>query len=1018
MKIQKLASSLRFNLHSVVGLLAIAATCSLAVSALAQVPTDLTGGQFTANCGNATAVDVFDDGMLASGQYGVNNVAYTSDPDIVLVGNQWWIVWANGPGPTRGLEPFMAYLPPGASLSTTTVYPADPNGWHIVGANDQGTGTALAVAPIVSPGGWDTIAAETPSVDVGPDGTTSVYYAGHNLGATNFEVGIQTNVVNGQGNSDPVPAMVAQQPWEFADGLGAVLEQSVRWIPQLNKFVMFYTAGAWWDSPPTNHLGYAESTDGINWVNRQELDTPVSYYNQDFVYNPVRNRFEMVISNDPTGVGGGNGRDLVWREAATPSANWSDWQNEVTLLQHNASNNADWYASGLLSPAVKYGNLPGEQNRMYVFFHAYSTTGGMSIGRFYCDANTPATPNFTLTPTPTALNMTPSSSTTAAIAVTPMNGFADSVNFTVAGLPAGVSGTLTPTSSSTGTTLNISVPPGAAAGRYPVTITGTDGSLIAATTITLNISGQAQTITFDPVTTPINYGSGPFTVNATASSGLPVTYSVGGNATITGNTVTMNGSGTIIIAANQDGDSTYSAAPQATTSVYITPLPQTINFPTLPTQTAGATLDLHPYIYASSGLPIDFTLVGIPSNVCSISGTIATFAHPGTCIVIAFQWGGNGYAEATPQGQAVTVTQATPKISWLPPAPIIYGTPLGAAQLNATSSTPGAFVYSSPAGTILAPGPQILSVLFTPTDTTDYTSATAQVTINVSQPTVSLGVASGTQTYEVWTNFVIGPIFTGSRVPTGTVTLSNNGAAIVTLPLGGNGKAYYTTQPPLNVGVNNLTASYSGDKYFPPGLSATTTITVLPAPVNFQASCYGAQWYGASYQCTVNLSASTTSAPGGVITYSFDGGSPATVPIVNGNAPFTLPVIPPAGSHTLVLNYAAQGNFAAAGPLTRSFTTQQGQTQLQAYPSSYWLAAGSSLTISGTATTPNSGIPPGSVTVYDNGVAIGTAAIGATGNISYNVTNIAKGSHKYYATYSGSSNYSAATSATSTVTAN
>jgi hypothetical protein len=255
-------------------------------------------------------------------------------------------------------------------------------------------------------------------------------------------------------------------------------------------------------------------------------------------------------------------------------------------------------------------------------------------------------------------------------------------------------------------------------------------------------------------------------------------------------------------------------------------------------------------------------------------------------------------------------------------------------------------------------------------------------------------------------------------VPTGTITLSNNGTTIATLPLGGDGKVYYTTNPPLNAGVNLVTASYSGDAYFPPGISVASTMTVLPAPVNFQASCNGAQRYGSSYQCTVNLSASTTSTPGGVITYSLDGAAPTTVPIVNGNAPFTVPGTPSSGSHTLVLSYAGQGNYAAAGPLTKTFNTQPGQTELQAYPSSYWLAAGSSLTISGSATTPNSGSPSGSVTVYDNGTAIGTAPIGTGGSISYSVSNISKGAHKYSASYPGSTDYSAATSGSSSVTAN
>jgi hypothetical protein len=79
----------------------------------------------------------------------------------------------------------------------------------------------------------------------------------------------------------------------------------------------------------------------------------------------------------------------VWLDAATPAVKMADWTNEVTLLQYDAANNAPWYNSGILSPAIRYGNLPGEKNRIYVFFHTYTKQGSMYIGRFYCDAVKP-----------------------------------------------------------------------------------------------------------------------------------------------------------------------------------------------------------------------------------------------------------------------------------------------------------------------------------------------------------------------------------------------------------------------------------------------------------------------------------------------------------------------------------------------------------------------------------------------------------------------------------------------------
>jgi len=85
-------------------------------------------------------------------------------------------------------------------------------------------------------------------------------------------------------------------------------------------------------------------------------------------------------------------------------------------------------------------------------------------------------------------------------------------------------------------------------------------------------------------------------------------------------------------------------------------------------------------------------------------------------------------AEAT---VSLTVNKATPIITWPTPAAISYGTPLGAAQLNATALVPGTFMYTPAAGTVLASGTPVLSVTFVPADATDYTTAQATVSLVV-----------------------------------------------------------------------------------------------------------------------------------------------------------------------------------------------------------------------------------------------------------------------------------------------
>jgi hypothetical protein len=64
---------------------------------------------------------------------------------------------------------------------------------------------------------------------------------------------------------------------------------------------------------------------------------------------------------------------------------------------------------------------------------------------------------------------------------------------------------------------------------------------------------------------------------------------------------------------------------------------------------------------------------------------------------------------------------------------------LSATQLNATSTVAGIFAYTPAAGTLLKAGAETLSVTFTPTDATDYSTATATtaLTVNKATPTIT-----------------------------------------------------------------------------------------------------------------------------------------------------------------------------------------------------------------------------------------------------------------------------------------
>ena len=89
----------------------------------------------------------------------------------------------------------------------------------------------------------------------------------------------------------------------------------------------------------------------------------------------------------------------------------------------------------------------------------------------------------------------------------------------------------------------------------------------------------SQTITFNPLTNKM-VGDAPFTLTASSSSGLPISYTSNNTniATVTGNTVTIVGNGYLLITASQPGNSIYLPASAVQQLVFVGPLPQIASF--------------------------------------------------------------------------------------------------------------------------------------------------------------------------------------------------------------------------------------------------------------------------------------------------------------------------------------------------------------------------------------------------------------------------------------------------------
>jgi hypothetical protein len=176
---------------------------------------------------------------------------------------------------------------------------------------------------------------------------------------------------------------------------------------------------------------------------------------------------------------------------------------------------------------------------------------------------------------------------------------------------------------------------------------------------------------------------------------------------------------------------------------------------------------------------------GVLSGAASLTTTATTTSPVGTYSIAAAQGtlAAVNYTFTFVNG-TLTVNKATPAVAWAAPAPITYGTALGAAQQNASSSVAGTFAYAPPSGTLLAAGSHTLWVTFTPTDSTDYTTRIVSVTLTVSKAVLTVtannasraaGAANPTLTDTI-TGFVLGQskgVLSGAASLTTTATTSS-----------------------------------------------------------------------------------------------------------------------------------------------------------------------------------------------------------------------------------------------------
>jgi hypothetical protein len=390
-------------------------------------------------------------------------------------------------------------------------------------------------------------------------------------------------------------------------------------------------------------------------------------------------------------------------------------------------------------------------------------------------------------------------------------------------------------------------------------------------------------------------------------------------------------------------------------------------------------------------------------NSQTVSATLAGLAPATTYYVRALATSdvGTGFGStisfttlAAPPTVA-NVDQVTPTISWTDPADIVYGTALSAAQLDATASVPGTYAYTPAAGTELSAGAgQTLAVTFTPTDSTDYTTATASVTINVDRatPTITLDappdIAFGTALNSTQLDASTGVAGTYAYTPTAGTFLGVGSDQTLSVTFMPTDTADYTTA------------------------MASTTITVDKALPILYLSDPGGTFDGSPYPASVTIG---VSGSGNAPSNSLGGAVPTLTYYVGPNTTGeSLGSTPPAGAgtYTVVASFAGTDDYSSIQSAPVSFMIQAASSRITLTSSASAAVFGEPITF--VATVNGAAMPSGTVTFLDSGRLLGTAPVNSSGTAMMITSSLATGTHAITASYSGDVNFEPADSGAAT----
>lgn len=502
-------------------------------------------------------------------------------------------------------------------------------------------------------------------------------------------------------------------------------------------------------------------------------------------------------------------------------------------------------------------------------------------------------PSFGLSLASSSLSIAPGASGTASVTISPQSGFSGAVSLTISGLPAGVTGSFSPASATSSSTLTVIASSTAAAGTYNATITGTSGTLSSTARLTLTITAPPSfTISATPASVSVAPGASTTrTITITPQNGFTGTVSLAASGLPSGVSASFSSANatttsTLTLAAT-------SSAAQGTYNVTVTgtsgTLRSTATITLTVTSAAGFTIATNPasvsIAQGASGTStvtltpqngfngaVTFAATGLPSGVTATFGALSA-AHTSTVTFSASATAAAGTTTLTITGTsgamsskatiALTITAAPTFTLTATPAGLTVGSGASATSVIAIVAQNG---FSGSVALTAAGLPSGVTASFSPVVSGKSTlTLTAAATAAAGAATVTVTGTSGSLTAKTTIALTITSpaTFRLSVAPSAlSIAQGASGSASITLtPQNGFSGSISVTISGFPNGVTpSLAAGSSGN-------AATLTLAVsTAASAGTSAITVSAKSGSISQTATINLTitAATTASNGTV----------------------------------------------------------------------------------------------------------------------------------------------------------